>query len=107
RLYDGSDVEFLIRRHCPFLLAAPVGDLQLRVASLELPDFTIGPQTQIAVAGPFKKQPGDNFKAARGVEARSRLARERFIVDKAVGTGRADGRFVQVLGITFATLQAG
>ena len=49
---------------------------------------------------------GDRFKTARRVEARGQLVGERLIVDKAVCAGRADGLFVEALGIGFAALNA-
>jgi hypothetical protein len=50
---------------------------------------------------------GDRFKTTRRVEARGQLVGERLIVDKAVCAGRADGLFVEALGIEFSALKAG
>ena len=49
---------------------------------------------------------GDRFNTTRRVEARRQLVGERLIVDKAVCAGRADGLFVEALGIEFAALNA-
>ena len=48
----------------------------------------------------------DRFKTTRRVEARGQLVGERLIVDKAVCAGRADGLFVEALGIELAALNA-
>src|SRR5690349_17773817 len=49
---------------------------------------------------------GDRFKTTRRVEVRGQLVGERLIVDKAVCAGRAEGLFVEALGIEFAALNA-
>ena len=50
---------------------------------------------------------GGLLESARRVEAPSKLVGERFIVDKAVCAGRADGLFVELLRVERAALQTG
>jgi len=49
---------------------------------------------------------GDRFKTTRRVEARGQLIGDALVLDKAVCAGRADGLFVEALGIEFAALNA-
>ena len=49
----------------------------------------------------------DFLEAARRVEARGELVGERLVVDKAVCAGRADGLFVEALGIELAAFDPG
>ena len=67
----------------------------------ELPHLAIGSPTQIAVARVLQIHTGNLLEATRRVEAGSEFIGERLIVDKAVGAGRADGLFVEALGIDF------
>src|ERR1700757_4287475 len=50
---------------------------------------------------------GDRFKTTRRVKSRGQFVGERLIVGKAVSMGRADGLFVEALGIEFATFDPG
>ena len=50
---------------------------------------------------------GDRLKAARRVEAGGEFVGERLVVNKAVCVGRADGLFVEALGVERAALEAG
>ena len=65
----------------------------------ELPHLAISSPTQIAVTGVLQIHAGDLLEATGCVEAGSEFIGERFIVNKAVGAGRADGLFVEALGI--------
>ena len=66
---------------------------------VELPHLAIGSPTQIAVAGVLQIHTGNLLEATRRVEAGGELVGERLVVNKAVGAGRADGLFVEALGI--------
>src|ERR1700720_509980 len=72
----------------------------------KLANLPCGFPTEITVPGVSHVRMGDRFKTTRRVEARGQLVGERLIVDKAVGAGRADGLFVEALGIEFAALNA-
>src|ERR1700739_877419 len=50
---------------------------------------------------------GDRFKTTGRIESRGQLVGDRLIVDKAVSTGRANGLFVEALGIEFASFDPG
>src|ERR1700726_5134377 len=73
----------------------------MRMKLLELPYLAIGSPTQIAVAGVLQIHAGNLLEAACRVEAGSEFIGERLIVKKAVRAGRADGLFVEALGIEF------
>ena len=80
---------------------------ELRIELIELPHLPVGAPTQIAVAGVPQIHLGNRLEAARRVEARGQFVGERLIVNKAVGAGRANRLFVEVLGIELAALEAG
>ena len=65
----------------------------------ELPHLAISSPAQVAVPRVPQIGMGDRLEAARCVEAGSQFIGERLIVNKAVGAGRADGLFVEALGI--------
>ena len=88
------------RTRCAFVLP------QLRIELIELPHLAIGAPTQIAVAGVPQIGLGDRLEATRRVEARGQFVGERLVVNKAVGAGRADGLFVEALGIELAAFEA-
>ena len=67
----------------------------------ELPRLAIGSPTQIAVACVLQIRTGNLLEATRRIEAGSEFIGERLIVNKAVGASRADGMFVEALGIEF------
>src|SRR6266436_3900667 len=71
----------------------------MRMKLFELPDLAIGSPTQIAVAGILQIRTGNLLEATRRIEAGSEFIGERLIVNKAVCAGRADGLFVEALGI--------
>ena len=48
----------------------------------------------------------DLLEPTRRVEARGEFVGERLVVDKAVGAGRADGLFVEALGVELAAFEA-
>src|ERR1700751_5837820 len=50
---------------------------------------------------------GDRFKTTRRVKSRGQFVGERLIMGKAVSMGRADGLFVEALGIEFASFDPG
>src|SRR6202166_629934 len=70
----------------------------------KLANLPCGSPTEITVPGVSHVRVGDRFNTTRRVEARGQLAGERLIVDKAVCAGRADGLFVEALGIELAAL---
>src|ERR1700720_4752780 len=72
----------------------------------KLANLPCGSPTEITVPGVSHVRMGDRFNTTRRVEARRQLVGERLIVDKAVCAGRADGLFVEALGIEFAALNA-
>jgi hypothetical protein len=72
---------------------------EMRIKLFELPHLAIGAPTQISVAGVLQIHAGNLLEAMRRIEAGSDFIGERLIVNKAVGAGRADGLFVEVLGI--------
>ena len=80
---------------------------EVRIQLVELPHLAIGSPAQIAVAGVPQIHMGNLLEATRRVEARGEFVGERLVVDKAVGAGRADGLFVEPLGIELAAFDAG
>src|ERR1700674_3450943 len=79
---------------------------EVRIQLVELPHLAIGSPTEIAVLGVPQIRMRDLLKTTRRVEARGQLVGEGLIVDKAVCARRADGLFVEALGIEFAALNA-
>src|SRR5258707_2321633 len=71
----------------------------MRMKLFELPHLAIGSPPQIAVAGVLQIHSRDLLEATRRVEARGQFIGERLIVNKAVCASRADGLFVEALGI--------
>src|ERR1700758_5155955 len=80
---------------------------ELRVYFVELPYLAIGSPTQIAGAGVAQIEIGDVVDATRPVKRRSALMGDRFVVDEAVGAGRANGLVVEAHRISIAAAQAG
>ena len=74
---------------------------------IELPHLAIGSPAQIAVAGVLQIHVGNLLEAARRIEAGSEFIGERLVVNKAVGARRADGLFVEALGVELAAFDAG
>src|SRR6195256_2885979 len=72
---------------------------EMRMKLFELPHLAIGSPTQIAVAGVLQIHAGNLIEAARRIEAGSEVIGERLLVHKAVVAARADGLFVEALGI--------
>ena len=79
---------------------------EVRIHLLELPHLAVGAPAQIAVAGVPQIEIRDLVETARPVEVGSAFVGERLIVDKAVVARRADGLFVESLGIELATFDA-
>ena len=71
-----------------------------------MPHLALGAPTQIAVAGVPQIGLGNRLEATRRVEAGGQFVGERLIVNEAVGAGRADGLFVEALGIELAAFEA-
>src|SRR6202040_2454060 len=65
----------------------------------ELPHLAIGSPKQTAVAGVLQIHTGNFLEATRRIEAGGEFIGERLVVNKTVGAGRADGLFVEALGI--------
>src|SRR5262244_2084443 len=106
-LEDGCEIEVLDRR--------PDGGGRNRredflpkpwVLLVELPHFSVGSPTNIALASVPQVRIRDRVQAAGRVEARRNLASERLDMDEAVGAGRADRLFVELLVIERATFDA-
>src|SRR5262249_6699549 len=74
---------------------------------IELPYLSVGSPSQIAPSCASQVEMRDLLEAAGRVKAGSQLVGECLVVDKAVGAGRADGLFVEPLGIDFASLDTG
>jgi hypothetical protein len=72
---------------------------EMRMKLFELAHLAIGSPTQIAGAGVLQIHTGDLLEATCRVEAGGQFIGERLIVNKAVGASRADGLFVEALGI--------
>ena len=81
--------------------------LEVRIQLVELPHLAVGAPAQIAVAGVPQIHVRDLLEAARRVEARGEFVGERLVVNEAVGARRADGLFVEALGVELAAFQAG
>src|SRR6267142_1555558 len=79
---------------------------EMRMKLFELPHLAIGSPTQIAVAGVLQIHAGNLIEAARRIEAGSEVIGERLLVHKAVVAGRADGLFVEALGIELPAFEA-
>src|SRR5580658_5629356 len=77
----------------------------MRMKLLELPHLAIGSPPQIAVAGVLQIHAGDLLESARGIEAGSEFVGERLIVNKTVVARRADGLFVEALGIELPAVE--
>src|SRR3954466_13151844 len=76
---------------------------ELRIQLVELPHLTIGSPTYIAMPGVPQVRAGDLIEATSHVEARGDFVGDCLIVDKSVFACRADGLFVEALGIQQAT----
>src|SRR5947208_15572361 len=74
---------------------------------IELPDLSIGSPTEIAVARLSQEGTGYGVEATSVVEASRELIRNRLVVDEAVQASRADGQFVELLGLERASFDAG
>jgi len=72
---------------------------QTRMKPIKLPHLAIGSPAEIAVAGILQIHAGNLLEAARRIEAGSELIGERLVVNEAVCAGRANGLFVEALGI--------
>src|SRR5712671_5167765 len=80
---------------------------EIRMKPFELPHLAIGTPPQIAVASVLQIHTGYLLEATRRVEAGSDFIGECLIMNKGVGAGRADGLFVESLGIELPALQTG
>src|SRR6202140_1013211 len=78
---------------------------ELRIHLIELPHLAIGSPPQVAVPGVSQVEMRYFIEATGRVEARSKFVGERLIVNKAVCASRADGLFVEALGVQFALFQ--
>src|SRR5262249_21670724 len=80
---------------------------QVGIKLVKLPYFAGSPPTEIAIPGFDQIRIREFLEAAGCVESRGELVRDRFIVDKAVAVRRADGLFVQLLGVEHAPFYPG
>src|SRR5215831_19717857 len=74
---------------------------------IELPHLCIGSPSEVTPSCVSQVDMRDFLEAARRVKAGSQLIGERFVVDKVVVSRRADGLFIQMLGIEHAALDPG
>ena len=80
--------------------------LKVRIKLVELPRLAIGAPAQVTVARLSQINVREIFETARPVEARGQFVGDRLIVDEAVGARRADGLFVEPIGVELAALDA-
>jgi hypothetical protein len=71
----------------------------MRMKLFELSHLAIGSPTQIAEAGVLQIHAGNLLEATRRIEAGSEFIGERLVVNKAVVARRANGLFVEPLGV--------
>src|SRR3984885_771985 len=76
----------------------------MRVMFVELPHFSVGAPTQIAVACIAQVDVRELVVPARRVAARGQAVGDRCVVDKAMGASRADGQFVKAHRVMLAAL---
>src|ERR1700739_163267 len=74
---------------------------------IELPHLSIGSPSKIGLPCVSQVKMRDLPEAAHRVKARGQLVGERQVVDKAVVSRRADGLFIQLLGIEHAAFDPG
>src|SRR5580698_5009816 len=106
RFHGGLDVQLLDPRVNCARGGGSSYFAQARVPFVELPYFSVGAPTVVAVPGIPEIGVGECLEAARRVKARSDLISERLVIDKAVRTGRTDGVFVQLNGIESSSFDA-
>src|SRR5438128_1506249 len=104
-LEDGGEVQLLDRSGRRRGLARarrPVAQERMRL--FELPHLPAGAPAQIAVPGVAEIGVSDRLEAARSVEARSELVRERLVLDETVLPRQPDGVFIQALRVQMPVL---
>src|SRR5262245_41121492 len=74
---------------------------------VQLGDLAIGPPTLIAIPGFEQVRVRELLETTHCVESRRDLVGDRLIVDKAVAVRRADGPFVELLGLEQAAFDPG
>src|SRR5262245_7686101 len=74
---------------------------------VQLRYFAIGPPSLIAIAGFEQIRPCELLETTCGVESCGELVGGRLIVDEAVAVRRADGLFVELLGLDDAAFDPG
>src|ERR1700676_259478 len=78
---------------------------ELRMKLFELPHLAERAPAQVTAPRPPQIRVGDRIEAARRVEARGQLMGQALVLDEAVLACRADGLFVEALGVQFALFQ--
>ena len=73
---------------------------------VELPNLAVGSPAQIAAPGILQVERGNLIEPARAIEGGSALIGDRLVVRQAVLAGRADGLFVEPLGVELAVAEA-
>jgi hypothetical protein len=79
--------------------------VQPRVTLVELPHFAEGAPPKIAVPRVSQIGVGDGLETARRVEARGQLMGQALVLDEAVLASRANGLFVEALGLQLPLFQ--
>src|SRR6202040_1884173 len=78
---------------------------EMRMKLFELPHLAEPAPAQVTAPRLPQIRPGDRIEAARRVEPRGYLMGEALVLHEAVLARRADGRFVETLGVQFALIQ--
>ncbi len=73
---------------------------------IELTHLTGGSPTEVAVPGVLQVRVRNLLETTCRIEARGEFVGERFVVDEAVCLRRANGLFVQTLGVELAAFDA-
>ena len=79
----------------------------MRIQFVELPHLAVSSPAGIASAGVLQIQTCYLLESTRRIEARGELVGERLVVDEAIVASKANGVFIQTLGIELAAFEAG
>src|SRR6516165_3715036 len=80
---------------------------QPRMELIELPHFSVGPPTQIAVPCVFQVEMCDVLEAVRRVKAGRKFVRDRFNVHESVRARRTDRLFIEALCVELPIFDSG
>ena len=81
------------------------GIAEMRMKLFELPHLAERAPAQVTAPRLPQIRPGERIEAARRVEPRGHLMGQALVLHEAVLARRADGRFVETLGVQFALFQ--